>query len=250
VSSTSMPARRRAVRSAARESGLRPGASSSDRISSARASRRRGRMPRGGRGPSSSVSSRSCTSDRHGTPANVISAATSAPDDSAASSSSSRLRSSDAATAASCRASSRSARRCSAGASDANSVGALGTTGARTSHSPDCSPSRWLWSTAGARRSTRRHRRRSWHRSTRTPAASRPGYQRAVSSHTQRGRSASRLRTNSARSAAASSCRVPPSATSTRSPGRRDTVSRVMDVTVRSGPRRPTSPLASSCSSS
>ena len=43
--------------------------------------------PATGRGPSSSVSSRSCTSARHGRPAAVISAAASAPEDSAASSS-------------------------------------------------------------------------------------------------------------------------------------------------------------------
>ena len=90
VSVTSSPARRSAASSSGRESGLRPGASNASRTSAASASSRCGRAPRGGRGPSRSVSSRSWTSTRHGTPAYVISAATSAPDDSAASSSPSR----------------------------------------------------------------------------------------------------------------------------------------------------------------
>ena len=50
-----MPARRSAASSSGRESGLRPGAPSRRRTSSATASSSRGRAPRGGRGPSRSV---------------------------------------------------------------------------------------------------------------------------------------------------------------------------------------------------
>ena len=90
VSATSSPARRSAASSSGRESGLRPGASNAPRTSATSASSLCGRAPRGGRGPSRSVSRRSWTSTRHGTPAYVISAATRAPADSAASSSPSR----------------------------------------------------------------------------------------------------------------------------------------------------------------
>ncbi len=138
--------------------------------------------------PSRSVSRRSWTSTRHGTPAYVISAATRAPADSAASSSPSRAASVDAATAASCRVSSRSARRCSAVSSIENSAGSDGVLGRSRSQCSDCSPSSSRTSTAGARRSSWWPSRRSWQRSTRTPAASSGGYHRAVSSHTQRGR--------------------------------------------------------------
>ena len=83
-------------------------------------------------------------------------------------------------------------------------------------------------STAGARRSRWWPSRRSWQRSTRTPAASSGGYHRAVSSHTQRGASTSRARTYAGRSATATSRSAPPSTTSTRSPGRRESETRVM----------------------
>ena len=87
MSVTSRPARRSAASSSGRESGLRPGAPNALRTSAASASSRCGRAPRGGRGPSRSVSRRSWTSTAQGTPAYVISAATRAPADSAASSS-------------------------------------------------------------------------------------------------------------------------------------------------------------------
>ena len=141
-----------------------------------------------GAGPSRSVSRRSWTSTAQGTPAYVISAATSAPADSAASSSPSRAAAVDAATAASCRASSRSARRCSAVSSTENSTGWSCVLGPSRSQCPDCSPTSSCPSTSGARRSRWWPSRRSWHRATRTPAASSGGYHRAVSSHTQRGR--------------------------------------------------------------
>ena len=151
VSVTSSPARRSAASSSGRESGLRPGASNAPRTSATSASSSCGRPPRGGRGPSRSVSRRSWTSTRQGTPAYVISAATRAPDDSAASSRPSRAASGDAATAASCRASSRSARRCSAVSSIENSAGSDGALGASRSQCSDCSPSSRRPSAAGAR---------------------------------------------------------------------------------------------------
>ena len=58
---------------------------------------------------------------------------------------------------------------------------------------PTAPPPAAAASTAGARRSRWWPSRRSWQRSTRTPAASSGGYHRAVSSHTQRGASASRV---------------------------------------------------------
>ncbi len=228
VSATSRPARRSAASSSGRESGLRPGAPNATRTSSAKASTFCGRAPRGGRGPSSSLSRRWWTSMRQGTPAYVISAATSAPEDSAASSSPRRLDSADAATVASCRASSRSARRCSVVSSTENSAGSDGVLGPNASQCCDWSPSSSCTSTAGARRSRWWPSRRSWQRSTRTPAASSDGYHRAVSSHTQRGASTSRSLTYAGRSAAATSLVDAPSTTSTRSPGSRDSETRVM----------------------
>ena len=68
VSATSSPARRSAASRSGCESGLRPGASNASRTSAASASSPAGRAPRGGRGPSRSVSSRSWTSTRHGQP--------------------------------------------------------------------------------------------------------------------------------------------------------------------------------------
>ena len=138
MSATSSPARRSAASSSGRESGLRPGASKASRTSATSASSFCGRAPRGGRGPSSSLSRRWWTSTRQGTPAYVISAATSAPDDSAASSSPSRLASADAATVASCRASSRSARRCSVVSSTENRAGSDGVLGPNRSQCCDC----------------------------------------------------------------------------------------------------------------
>ena len=136
---------------------------------------------------------------RQGTPAYVISAATRAPADSAASSIPSRTASVDAATAARCRASSRSARRCSAVSSIENRAGSDGVTGPSRSHCCDCSPTSSRTSTAGARRSRWCPSRRSWRRSTLTPAASSDGYHRAVSSRTQRGASTSRALTPAGR---------------------------------------------------
>ncbi len=167
--------------------GVEVGASRSRRTSSASSSSSRGRAPRGGRGPSRSVSSGSWTSTRHGTPAYVISAAASAPADSAATSSPSRVASAEAAIAASWRASSRSARRCSAVSSALKRAGSVGSPAAAGPSSAS-SPASSRASTAGARRSRRWHSRRSWQRATRTPAASSGGYQRAVSSQTHRGR--------------------------------------------------------------
>ncbi len=255
MSGTSMPARRSAARSSGRESGLRPGASSSRRTSATRSSRSRGRAPRGGRGPSRSLSSRSWTSTRHGTPAYVISAATSAPADSAARSSPIRFASDDAATAASWRASSTSARRCSAASSALKRVGCVaGAGGPSRSQWAESSPSSSRPSTAGARRSSRWHSRRSWQRSTRTPAASSNGYQRAVSSHTHRGasppRPASRSATRAGRSASATSCTAPSASTRTRSPGRRVRWTRAMGTlsptapTLRTARVRPPPPAA------
>ncbi len=69
MSAASSPARRKAASSSGRESGLRPGDAKAARTSPTSSSSRRGRAPRGGRGPSISVSSCSWTSTRHGTPA-------------------------------------------------------------------------------------------------------------------------------------------------------------------------------------
>ena len=127
MSGTSSPARRSAASRSGRESGLRPGApkvrrtSADQLLQQARAGRRAAVAARAGRS-----AARSWTSTRHGTPAYVISAATSAPADSAATSSPSRADSGDAATAASWRASSTSARRCSAASSALKSVGSVG----------------------------------------------------------------------------------------------------------------------------
>ena len=237
MSVTSSSARRSAASSSGRESGLRPGAPKARRTSVTSSSSPFGRVPRSGRGPSRSVSRRSWTSTRHGTPAYVISAAARAPDDSAASSSLSRTASLDASTAASCRAASRSARRCSAVSSIENRAGSDRALGPSRSQCSDCSPSSSRASTAGARRSRWWPSRRSWQRSTRTPAASSPGSHRAVSSHPQRGASTSRTVTYAGRSTAATSCSRSPSTTSARSPGRRDSETRLMR-TPRSGGRR------------
>ena len=100
VSLTCSPAPWSVRSSSAGESGLRSGARSAARISPASRSSTGGRRPAAGRGPTRSLSNRSCTSTRHGKPAWVISAATSAPEDSAASSRASRPASAEAASAA------------------------------------------------------------------------------------------------------------------------------------------------------
>jgi hypothetical protein len=152
VSAISTPARRNAASSSGRESGFSPGASKASRTSAANASSFCGRAPRGGLGPSSSVSRSAWTSARHGMPAYVISTATRAPADSAASSRPSRVDSGEAATAASCRASSTSARRCSVVSSTENRAGSEAALGPSRSQCADCSPSSSCPSTAGARR--------------------------------------------------------------------------------------------------
>ncbi len=108
------------------------------------------------------------------------------------------------------------------------SVGCEGVLGPSRSQCSACSPSISRWSAAGARRRIRRPSRRSWQRVTLTPAVSSGGYHRAVSSHTQRGASASRSATYAGRSARASSRSASPSTTSTRSAGRRESETRVI----------------------
>src|SRR3712207_2334780 len=75
-----------------------------------------------------------------------------------------------------------------------------------------------VWSTKGERRSTAWVSRRSVQRSIRTPASSSAGYQRVVSSHTQRTGTRSRSRTNAASPPASSrvSPTVVPSSSSSR----------------------------------
>ena len=151
------------------------------------------------RGPTSSVSSRSWTSARHGKPAWVISAATSAPEDSAASSRASRPASAEAASAARCRSASAAGSRRSAGSSSGKRAASVAVTGWSRSQPAVSSPVSSAWSTNGDRRRIACESRRSVQRSTRTPASSSAGYQRVVSSQTQRtGDAVSRSRTWSA----------------------------------------------------
>ena len=139
------------------------------------------------------MSRRSWTSTRHGTPAYVISAATRAPDGLG------REQQPEPGGLA--------RRRHGGQLPGVLEVGAQvlgrvvdreqGRIGRRCSaragpSAPTARPSSSRPSTAGARRSRWWPRRRSWQRSTRTPAASSGGYHRAVSSHTHRGASTSR----------------------------------------------------------
>ena len=105
---------------------------------------------------------------------------------------------------------------------DGEQGGSDGVLGPSRSQCSDCSPSSSCTSTAGARRSRWWPSRRSWQRSTRTPAASSGGYHRAVSSHTQRGESTSRSSRTPAGRPPPPHARASPSTTSTRSPGRRE----------------------------
>jgi hypothetical protein len=81
---SSWPTRANARNTSAGESGLSARPPNAATTSSASACSFGGRPPSTGRGPSRSVSSRSCTSARHGSPWQVISSATSIPADSAA----------------------------------------------------------------------------------------------------------------------------------------------------------------------
>ena len=89
VEGTRTPLAASARRTWAGESGF-TGRPRAPEIRAARPATLAGRMPDTGRGPSSSVSSSSCTSARHGSPSKPISAAISPPADSAATNSANR----------------------------------------------------------------------------------------------------------------------------------------------------------------
>ena len=214
VDDTCRPAARSERSSRGGESSDSCGSSSASRTSSARRAMFRGTPP-APRGPSTSSRIPAWWSASHGTPAARASAATRAPADSAASSSRSRPGSPAAASAASCRASSRStsSRSSRLGRSSSNRAGACSSSAANQSTSlarsaPGTAFVRIAW-----------HSRRSWQRSTRTPAASSGGYHSPALAHTHRtGRSASRAATQAGNSAAASVRRTAPGAAATIRP--------------------------------
>ena len=229
VSATSSPARRSAASSSGRESGLRPGASNASRTSATRASSPCGRAPRGGRGPSRSVEQALVDVDppRHPGVRHL------GRDEGARGlgreqqAEPGRLGRRGHARPAAGRPRGRraGARPCRRPRTAPDRTPRLGPSRSQCS---DSSPSSSCPSTAGARRSRWWPSRRSWQRSTRTPAASSGGYHRAVSSHTQRGASASRsahVRRQVGSAERAARCHRRP--TSTRSPGRRESETRV-----------------------
>ena len=229
VSATSSPARRSAASSSGRESGLRPGAAKASRTSADQrleqprpGAARRPRPEQVGEQALVDVDAprharRASSRPRRGRPTTRPRAAARAG-----------------------RPRARPPRRPAAGRPRGRRAGARPcrrprTAPGRTARSaragpsaPTARPSSSRASTAGARRSRWWPSRRSWQRSTRTPAASSGGYHRAVSSHTQRGASASRAAHVRRQVGQRHLALAPsPSTTSTRSPGRRESETRV-----------------------
>src|SRR5690554_1478094 len=203
VDETMIPAPRSAFRRAAGESGLSWGAPSSRLISARTASIAAGRAPVAGRGPRVSVRSRSWTSARHGNPAKFISAATNAPADSAASS-----RRMLGIVASCCLANSATGSRVTPSSSENRPSGAASAC-IGWSQASGAARARVESAVSAELRRIARHRRRSTQRSTRTPAWRSGGYQRVVSSQTQRGCCDSSRATAAGRAARATVCRSP-----------------------------------------